>query len=111
MSEHRHMSHRLRTLSASVSLAAVMVAAAATGTSVAAGNPGHRLHKIKHVVVIYEENHSFDNLYGGWGGVRGLADADSAHNPQGDQSGVGYGCLKQDDGDLTSPPLPPTGTD
>ena len=23
----------------------------------------------KHIVVIYEENHSFDNLYGGWGKV------------------------------------------
>ena len=25
----------------------------------------------KHLVVIYEENHSFDNLYGGWGRVDG----------------------------------------
>ncbi len=25
----------------------------------------------KHLVVIYEENHSFDNLYGGWGSVNG----------------------------------------
>ena len=29
------------------------------------------LDKIKHIVVIYEENHSFDNLYGGWEGVNG----------------------------------------
>src|SRR5689334_19032711 len=37
----------------------------------------------KHLVVIYEENHSFDNLYGTWGDVRGqhvegLADASAA---------------------------------
>ena len=24
---------------------------------------------IEHIVVIYQENHSFDNLYGGWEGV------------------------------------------
>ena len=28
---------------------------------------------VKHIVVIYEENHSFDNLYGKWEGVRGLS--------------------------------------
>ena len=33
--------------------------------------------KINHIVVIYEENHSFDNLYGGWEGVNGLANADA----------------------------------
>ena len=32
------------------------------------------LGKINHIVVIYEENHSFDNLYGGWEGVNGLAE-------------------------------------
>ena len=26
---------------------------------------------IQHIVVIYEENHSFDNLYGKWGDVNG----------------------------------------
>ncbi len=31
-----------------------------------------RLGAINHIVVIYEENHSFDNLYGGWEGVNGL---------------------------------------
>ena len=30
------------------------------------------LGKINHIVVIYEENHSFDNLFGGWEGVNGL---------------------------------------
>ena len=30
------------------------------------------LGKVNHIVVIYEENHSFDNLYGGWEGVNGL---------------------------------------
>jgi phospholipase C len=38
-------------------------------------------------VVIYEENHSFDNLYGGWEGVNGLANADAAHTVQINQAG------------------------
>jgi phospholipase C len=30
------------------------------------------INKIKHVVVIYLENHSFDNLYGQFAGANGL---------------------------------------
>ena len=31
---------------------------------------GHEgVHQYKHIVVIYQENHSFDNLYGHWGDV------------------------------------------
>ena len=36
-----------------------------------------KLHDVQHIVVIYEENHSFDNLYGRWEGVRGLANANA----------------------------------
>ncbi len=69
-----------------------------------AGAPD-RLNKINHIVVIYEENHSFDNLYGGWEGVNGLANADAAHTTQFPQSGRAYTCLLQDDVNLTVPPL------
>ncbi|NUR25740.1 MAG: phosphoesterase, partial [Catenulispora sp.] len=61
-----------------------------------------------HLVVIYEENHSFDNLYGGWGrvgrdrvdGLQAMPDA-----TQVDQHGTPFGCLPQNDVNLTSPPL------
>ncbi len=64
----------------------------------------------KHVVVIYQENHSFDNLYGRWGragGMRvdGLRDATRATWTQRAQDGSVYRCLRQDDVNLTSPPL------
>jgi acid phosphatase len=59
-----------------------------------------QLQRINHVVVIYEENHSFDNLYGGWEGVNGLANADAAHTTQVDQHGTAYGCLRVDDANL-----------
>ncbi len=62
----------------------------------------------KHLVVIYEENHSFDNLYGTWGEVRGqhvegLADATTAKRTQVGQDGVAFTCLQQVDVNLASP--------
>ena len=70
----------------------------------------------KHLVVIYEENHSFDNLYGGWGTVEGQrvngrSNAPAAHTTQVDQKGAPYSCLLQDDVNLTSPPQPTDCTD
>src|SRR5215467_10258651 len=59
-----------------------------------------QLQKIDHIVVIYEENHSFDNLYGGWEGVNGLQNADAAHTTQVDQNGAAYSCLQQNDVNL-----------
>ena len=61
-----------------------------------------------HIVVIYEENHSFDNLYGLWGSVNGqrvngVPQADLAHTVQVAQSGTPYTCLLQNDVNLTAP--------
>jgi phospholipase C len=64
-----------------------------------------KLSAMAHIVVIYEENHSFDNLYGGWEGVNGRANADAFHTVQLGQTGTAYSCLKQVDVNLTSPPL------
>ena len=70
-----------------------------------------QLSSINHIVVIYEENHSFDNLYGGWEGVNGLRDASRASTIQVNQGGVPYRCLLQNDVNLTSPPLSARCTD
>jgi acid phosphatase len=69
------------------------------------------LSRIKHLVVIYEENHSFDNLYGGWEGVNGRAKAPAARTTQVNQSGTPYACLMQVDVNLASPPQPGSCTD
>jgi acid phosphatase len=61
-----------------------------------------KLGKIKHLVVIYEENHSFDNLYGGWEGVRGRSAADPAHTTQVKEDGTPYTCLLQNDVNLNA---------
>jgi len=70
------------------------------------------LDQVNHIVVVYEENHSFDNLYGGWEGVNGLANADAAHTTQVNEAGNAYTCLKQNDANLQAPsPLTTTRTD
>jgi acid phosphatase len=84
-------------------------------TAIQVGAKENPLSDINHIVVIYEENHSFDNLYGSWPGVNGRSNASAANTTQVDQNGAAYACLKQNDVNLTSPlPLaatcPSTGT-
>jgi phospholipase C len=43
-----------------------------------AGTGGAQLSSLKHLVIIYLENHSFDNLFGSWAGADGLADGGAA---------------------------------
>ncbi|MHA4809945.1 alkaline phosphatase family protein [Flavitalea flava] len=52
--------------------------------------PPGEVDKIKHVVVIYLENHSFDNLYGQFAGANGLSNASSSQIIQIDSSGKAY---------------------
>src|SRR5437667_9728673 len=91
-----------------VAVAGLVVAFTAAGGA-GAGRGDDQLGKIKHIVGIYEENHSFDNLYGGWEGVNGLDNVHATgvgdHVTQVDQNGAAYNCLKQLDVNLTSPPL------
>src|SRR5215831_20917766 len=59
-------------------------AAAASGADV--------LSKINHIVVIYQENWSFDSLYGNFPGANGLA-RDASTVPQVDKNGQPYTVL------------------
>src|SRR4051794_4312427 len=87
------------------SLLIALLGAAVLAPPAAAHGRGGGLKHIKHFVVIYEENHSFDNLYGGWERVNGLRDADRAHTRQGNQAGAPYQCLLPNDATLPPPPL------
>ncbi|HSS60458.1 MAG TPA: alkaline phosphatase family protein [Candidatus Limnocylindrales bacterium] len=103
------MARRLRrVLAVAVGLLTVMgltmVQAGAEGSE--GGRPNSPLGEINHLVIIYEENHSFDNLYGGWEGVNGLSRAPDSRMDQLSQAGVEYSCLLQTDVNLVSPPLP-----
>ncbi|HEY6741498.1 MAG TPA: alkaline phosphatase family protein, partial [Lapillicoccus sp.] len=92
----------------------VLVSAVPASAAAPAGKPtGPLPGGYKNLVVIYEENHSFDNLYGTWGRVggqvvNGLQNATAAKTIQVDQYGTAYRCLLQNDVNLTSPPLSST---
>ena len=80
----------------------------ATSVPVGAGGSGGGAGRVKHIVVIYQENHSFDNLYGLWGSVNGqpvngVPQADLGHTVQVAQDGTAYTCLLQNDVNLTAP--------
>ncbi|HTH81288.1 MAG TPA: alkaline phosphatase family protein [Mucilaginibacter sp.] len=48
------------------------------------------INKVNHVVVIYMENHSFDNLYGQFAGANGLQNATAANTTQVNGTGTAY---------------------
>jgi acid phosphatase len=99
---------------AALALAAPAVAAAHGSGHGHGGHDDHHgkgLRGVQRIVVIYEENHSFDNLYGGWEGVNGLRRADPAHTTQVNQAGTPFTCLKQNDLNLATPPQAATCTD
>jgi acid phosphatase len=94
------------------------VAAAIGEAAISQANGAPAVNAFTHIVVIYQENHSFDNLYGSWGkvngsSVNGLDSADPPHTVQvrADDKETPYSCLLQTDVNLTSPPLPTTCTD
>jgi phospholipase C len=102
----------VRRLLAVSTLAVALIA----GVGASAGSAGNGIDQIiaqrllghiNHIVVIYEENHSFDNLYGSWERVNGLSDAPAAHTTQVDEAGVPYTCLMQLDVNLTPPAVSP----
>jgi len=78
----------LRTI---VAAAAALLAAAAAQ----AAEPPRGIDKISHIVVIYLENHSFDNLFGLFPGAVGIDDAIATAAPQVDNDGKPYATLPQ----------------
>ena len=76
-----------------LALAAALLAAGCAGTvadtpaaAAATADPA-RLQRVRHLVVIYAENHSFDNLYGLFPGADGIANASPQSRTQLDHDG------------------------
>ena len=83
------MQRRLRIVSLLTLLALVVLSTMGGAAAYGSGGSGSdRLSRIDHIVVIYQENHSFDNLYGGWEKVNGLGDAPRARTTQVNQAGT-----------------------
>ena len=97
--------------------AALIAVSVAAATVLPPAARAASLDDFKQIVVIYQENHSFDNLYGLWGmvegkAVDGLPNADPPHTTQIRQDDrTPYSCLLQNDVNLASPPLAATCTD
>jgi phospholipase C len=72
-------------LALALGVAATLAACAAPGQSSARKDP---LERIRNVVVIYAENHSFDNIYGLFPGANGIANATEQQKLQLDHDGT-----------------------
>ncbi len=74
-----------------------------TGAAQATGS----LNQINHIIVIYQENRSFNSIYGNFPGANGLANAGAAVN-QVDKNGQPYATLPQPLNSNLKPPGPDT---
>ncbi len=104
--------HRARSALAGCAALAAVAAVVLAPSAASAAEPDAQssLTGIKNIVVIYEENHSFDNLFGGWEGVNGLDKAalDKAaadRTTQVGTDGKALACLPQNDVNLPASPL------
>src|SRR5437660_6001646 len=86
------MSRSLRRVLTFATGSLVVMAAGPALTAVQAANQQTAFGDINHVVVIYEENHSFDNLYGAWEGVNGRANATNSSQVAQDGSTTAVCC-------------------
>src|SRR5579864_7682981 len=93
----------MRKLAAVVSL--ILAAAVVVGPASQSFAQTNGLQKINHVVIIYQENWSFDSLYGHFPGANGLDQADAA-TPQVDKDGNPYPTLPQPLNTDFSPAIP-----
>src|SRR5260370_5975512 len=95
--------------SVTVMAAGPVFTAVQAGASNGPGDEGNigALAGINHLVVIYDENHSFDNLYGSFPGANGISRASDTATTQVDlATGEPYTCLPQTDSHLVGTCLP-----
>jgi len=85
------MHHPLSIVSA-LALAAAVASLPVPAAAQPAGDAPKGLERLQHIIVIYLENHSFDNLFGTFPGANGLAKAGAAAR-QADADGKPYAKL------------------
>jgi acid phosphatase len=94
----RRPSTTLTSISVAALLAILALGHAGCGSTVSDSD----LSKIEHIVVIYGENRSFDNLYGLFPGANGLSNATAAQTTQVDRDGSALSVLPSVWGGITS---------
>ena len=85
--------------------AALMLTIAAGLTGPSRASAAGPLDRINHIVVIYQENWSFDSLYGSFPGANGIAQAGDTVR-QVDKNGTPYSTLPQPIDSTQKPPVP-----
>jgi acid phosphatase len=88
-----------------VLLCSVLVVALPGPSGSAPDRAAAQLQRVQRFIVVYQENHSFDNLYGSWEGVNGINRAPLRQSRQIDGDGNPFTCLLQNQPKLGSPPL------
>src|SRR6266496_4371463 len=78
--EHTRPIHSVRKLAWLGALLAVIATISCGGGTSTKSPPAAGLEKINHVIVVYQENWSFDGLYGKFPGANGIANAGDAAN-------------------------------
>jgi phospholipase C len=72
MSRHRRPRRLTPTSLATAGVAVAIVAAVLTQTAVSRSSPRDGIHKIKHIIVIMQENRSFDHYFATFPGAEGI---------------------------------------
>src|SRR5690349_8690088 len=85
-------------------LAAILFVALPSATGITSARAARPLDEINHIIVIYQENWSFDSLYGEFPGANGIANAGSTAN-QVDKNGQAYAALPQPLDNNKKPPI------
>src|SRR5262245_40265738 len=93
---------RTRRLALRLSMLAVLLVAMSIISAARAASP---VDKINHIIVIYQENWSFDSLYGQFPGANGIANAGDALK-QVDKEGQPLAALPQPLDTSKRPPAP-----
>jgi phospholipase C len=88
-----------------LTLTGPLVLALASQVGCGPSNASDDLNQLGHLVVIYLENHSFDNLYAGFGGADALMSTSGAR-PQIDMAGQTYAALPQPMDTNSKPAVP-----
>src|SRR5689334_11282218 len=73
---------------------AILLAALSSATSITPSSAAGPLDQINHIVVVYQENWSFDSLYGLFPGANGIVNAGDTVK-QVDKNGQPYATLPQ----------------
>lgn len=84
----------------------LLVLAALLQAGTASTAPAKSLDRIQHVMVIYLENHSFDNMFGLFPGAEGLTGVHRLWRPQVDADGKPYATLPPVMNTYAKPPIP-----